>query len=209
MLNFTPSWWTAVFLARIVIPFSRSRSIESITRSATSWPLRKAPDCHSIASTRVVLPWSTWATIAMFLRSARRVFMIHPLTSWLSVRMPRKRRSQREGKDRGAKKRPAVRRASLPLSFRKPLRGFLDARGGRALRAFLGLVGHLGALGQGLEALAHDGAVMDEDVLRAVIGGDEPVTLVIAEPLDCSGRHLASTSCAANAEASVKQRRER
>ena len=27
---------TAVFLARIVMPFSRSRSIESITRSATA-----------------------------------------------------------------------------------------------------------------------------------------------------------------------------
>ena len=54
----------------IVIPFSRSRSIESITRSATSWPLRNAPVCHSIASTSVVLPWSTWAMIAMFLRSS-------------------------------------------------------------------------------------------------------------------------------------------
>ncbi len=46
------------------MPFSRSRSIESITRSATSWLARKAPDCHSIASTSVVLPWSTWATMA-------------------------------------------------------------------------------------------------------------------------------------------------
>ncbi len=53
------------------MPFSRSRSIESITRSATSWPLRNAPDCHSIASTSVVLPWSTWAMIAMFRRSER------------------------------------------------------------------------------------------------------------------------------------------
>src|SRR5687768_12117445 len=61
----------AVFLARIVIPFSFSRSMESMTRSATSWFSRKAPDCHSILSTRVVLPWSTWATMATFLRSAR------------------------------------------------------------------------------------------------------------------------------------------
>ena len=30
---------------------------------------------------------------------------------------------------------------------------------------------------------------MDEDVLRAVIGRDEPVALVVAEPLDSSGRH--------------------
>ena len=55
---------TAVFLARIVMPFSRSRSIESSTRSATCWSSRNAPDCHSSASTSVVLPWSTWATIA-------------------------------------------------------------------------------------------------------------------------------------------------
>ena len=54
------------------MPFSRSRSIESMTRSLTSWPVRKAPDCQSIASTSVVLPWSTWATIATLRRSSRR-----------------------------------------------------------------------------------------------------------------------------------------
>ena len=54
------------------MPFSRSRSIESITRSFTSWFSRKAPDCHSIASTSVVLPWSTWATIATLRMSSRR-----------------------------------------------------------------------------------------------------------------------------------------
>ncbi len=67
MLNLTSPRVTAVFLARIVIPFSFSRSIESITRSATSWPLRKVPVCQSMASTSVVLPWSTWAMIAIFL----------------------------------------------------------------------------------------------------------------------------------------------
>ena len=53
------------------MPFSRSRSVESMTRSATSWLARKAPDCQSIASTSVVLPWSTWATIATLRRSLR------------------------------------------------------------------------------------------------------------------------------------------
>ena len=53
------------------MPFSRSRSIESMTRSSTSWLARKAPDCQSIWSTRVVLPWSTWATMATLRRSAR------------------------------------------------------------------------------------------------------------------------------------------
>jgi hypothetical protein len=62
---------TAVFLARIVMPFSRSRSMESRTRSATSWLARKAPACHSIASTSVVLPWSTCATMATLRRSSR------------------------------------------------------------------------------------------------------------------------------------------
>src|SRR6266545_3239930 len=50
----------------IVMPFSRSRSIESIIRSATVSFWRKRPDCHSMASTSVVLPWSTWAMMAMF-----------------------------------------------------------------------------------------------------------------------------------------------
>ena len=60
-----------VFLARIVMPFSRSRSPESMTRSATSSLARNAPDWWSSASTRVVLPWSTCATIAMLRMSAR------------------------------------------------------------------------------------------------------------------------------------------
>src|SRR5918999_286047 len=71
MLIVSPPCRTAVFLARIVMPFSRSRSPESMTRSSTSWFSRNAPDCQSMASTSVVLPWSTWATIATFRRSSR------------------------------------------------------------------------------------------------------------------------------------------
>src|SRR5690348_597318 len=71
MLIFVSPYRTAVFFARIVMPFSRSRSFESRTRSATSWLARNAPVCQSIASTSVVLPWSTWATIATLRRSAR------------------------------------------------------------------------------------------------------------------------------------------
>lgn len=40
-------------------PRSRSRSLESIARSATCWFSRNAPDCFSNSSTSVVLPWST------------------------------------------------------------------------------------------------------------------------------------------------------
>src|SRR3954468_17699727 len=57
------------------MPFSRSRSIESMTRSRTepssAWCWEKTPDCQSIASTNVVLPWSTWAMIATLRRSSR------------------------------------------------------------------------------------------------------------------------------------------
>src|SRR5579871_6420268 len=47
------------------MPRSRSKSLESITRSITSSFARKMPLCRSIASTSVVFPWSTWAMMAM------------------------------------------------------------------------------------------------------------------------------------------------
>ncbi len=77
MLNFTPSQRTAVFLARMVMPFSLSRSPESMTRSVSSWLARNAPVWRRRASTRVVLPWSTWATMATF-RMSSRLFMGEP-----------------------------------------------------------------------------------------------------------------------------------
>src|SRR6476469_51021 len=108
------------------------------------------------------------------------------------------------------KTRPALRRASSSQKSDARLRGLLNARRGGAFGPFLGLVADLGTLGQGLEALAEDRAVMDEDVLRAIVGCDEPVALVVAEPLDCSSGHaLPPLHCAANAEDAVKQRRER
>src|SRR4051794_23592727 len=64
------------------MPFSRSRSIESSTRVATSWPTRNAPDCHSIASTSVVLPWSTCATIATFRMSSLATSTADRLAAW-------------------------------------------------------------------------------------------------------------------------------
>src|SRR6185295_2053020 len=57
-----------VALARMVMPRSRSRSLESSARSATRWFSRKAPDCCSSRSTRVVLPWSTCAMMATLRR---------------------------------------------------------------------------------------------------------------------------------------------
>src|SRR5258708_1632537 len=65
MLMRVPPLWMAKFFGRMVIPRSRSMSLESITRSAIfSWEA-KVPDCLSRQSTRVVLPWSTWAMMAM------------------------------------------------------------------------------------------------------------------------------------------------
>src|SRR3954468_6371549 len=63
------------------MPRSRSWSIESITRSVTSSRscAEKTPDWRSIASTSVVLPWSTCAMIAT-LRMSLRVAMERPLS---------------------------------------------------------------------------------------------------------------------------------
>ena len=67
---------TEVFFAKMVMPRSRSRSLESITRSATAWFSRKTPPCFSISSTNVVFPWSTCAIMATFLKSVRIIFLI-------------------------------------------------------------------------------------------------------------------------------------
>src|SRR6516162_5679230 len=71
MLIRTSCHTTEVHLARIVIPRSRSSSFESRARSATCWLARNAPLWRSIASTKVVLPWSTWAMIAMLRMSIK------------------------------------------------------------------------------------------------------------------------------------------
>ena len=64
MLTRVPFQTTEVALARMVMPRSRSRSFESMARSATCWLSRKVPLCLSRQSTSVVLPWSTCAMIA-------------------------------------------------------------------------------------------------------------------------------------------------
>ena len=47
------------------MPRSRSMSLESMTRSPIFSCAAKVPDCFSRQSTSVVLPWSTWAMMAM------------------------------------------------------------------------------------------------------------------------------------------------
>src|SRR5215216_5471479 len=78
------------------------------------------------------------------------------------------------------------------------LRDRLDAGRRRALGAGLGLVLDLRALLERTVAVALDRAEMDEHVVGAIVGCDEPVALVVAEPLDGSGRHLASSSLCCN-----------
>ena len=67
-------------LARMVIPRSRSSALESITRSGGAARSPSVPDCCNSLSTSVVLPWSTWAIIAM-LRSCA----ITMLSVWFSA----------------------------------------------------------------------------------------------------------------------------
>src|SRR6266404_2433060 len=64
-----------VALAKMVMPRSRSRSLESSARSARRWLSRTAPDCCSRRSTSVVLPWSTWAMMAT-LRSFMALLLV-------------------------------------------------------------------------------------------------------------------------------------
>src|SRR5437762_4463783 len=73
----------AQFLARMVMPRSRSMGFESRMSpccppsSFSSSPERKLPDCLSRLSTSVVLPWSTWAMMATLRISER--FMVGSL----------------------------------------------------------------------------------------------------------------------------------
>src|SRR2546421_10404907 len=66
-----------VIFARMVIPRSRSRSLESMTRSTCSSWDPKMPLCLSMASTSVVLPWSTCAMIAILRMLSFLFFMNH------------------------------------------------------------------------------------------------------------------------------------
>src|ERR1019366_6881027 len=74
----------------------------------------------------------------------------------------------------------------------------LDVYGLGSLVALLRVVGDFGPLLQRAIALAVDPGVMDEEVLVAVIGGDETKPLVIAEPLYGASWHCvnSSTVCA-------------
>src|SRR5450755_41656 len=65
----------------------------------------------------------------------------------------------------------------------------------RSLVTGLGVEGHLGALLQRAISLANDPGVMDEEILVAVVGGDETEPLVVAEPLNGARRHCVPPLC--------------
>src|SRR5680860_924505 len=58
----------AVFLERMVMPRSRSRSLLSMIRSDVISRASSVPDWRNRQSTSVVLPWSTCAIIAILRR---------------------------------------------------------------------------------------------------------------------------------------------
>src|SRR5207302_9393276 len=68
----------------------------------------------------------------------------------------------------------------------------VDVRRRGTLRSLLGVVAHLRAVIERLEAAALNSAVVNENVLARVIGRDEPEALVVAEPLNGSCCHVAS-----------------
>src|SRR5205814_3910245 len=87
-----------------------------------------------------------------------------------------------------------------------------DAGRLRTLRALASFVGNLGTLRQGLEAIASDRAVMDEQILATVVRGDESVPLRVVEPLNgssCHNRHLLPHTSRTGLEGGIAQPNER
>src|SRR3954451_14961228 len=74
-----------------------------------------------------------------------------------------------------------------PLDAAPLERGDVDGLG--ALVAGLGVVRHLRALGQRFEAVGVDAGVVDEEVLAALVRGNEAEALVVVETLHGSGSH--------------------
>src|SRR5437899_2318591 len=79
---------------------------------------------------------------------------------------------------------------SSPWSSKRPRAEALDDRGDldrlRALRALALLELHAHTLGERLIAVAGDAAVVNEEILRPVLRGDEAIPLHVVEPLDRS-----------------------
>ena len=65
-----------------------------------------------------------------------------------------------------------------------------DVASSGAFLALLDVEGHFLTFGQRLEAAALNGAVVDEDVLGAIVRSDEAKTFLVTEPLNCTCSHF-------------------
>ena len=74
------------------------------------------------------------------------------------------------------------------LLLGKSLDGF-DRCSSRTLGSVFSFVADLCTLGESAETVSLNGAVMDEYVLRTVIGRNETEALFVAEPLNCACGH--------------------
>src|SRR5262249_17783016 len=90
--------------------------------------------------------------------------------------------------------RPALAGRGAPcITMRDDLDGD-DVRRLRALRPLAGLVLDLRVLGERLESLAGNVAVVDEEVLASLVRRDEAVALRVVEPLHGSCCHAYTSS---------------
>src|SRR4028119_2333194 len=78
---------------------------------------------------------------------------------------------------------------ALALSDSYRMLGGGDVRRLHPLTSLGRLVGDLGTLVEGLEALAGYAGVVHEEILAPIIRGDKAVALLVAEPLHCSLGH--------------------
>src|SRR6185295_8395142 len=86
---------------------------------------------------------------------------------------------------------------------------YLHVDSSRALIAGLCLIGDLGTFLKRAEAVAGDRALMDKEVFRAIIRGDEAETLFVAEPLHGSTGHMHYSSTYVRRTQRVRQQRRR
>ena len=98
-----------------------------------------------------------------------------------------------EPKDKGPRQYSS---GGAPISIGCRVESALDRHnilGGRALLALNHIEVDLLTLGERLEALALNRAVVAEDILLAVVAGDEAEALLVVEPLYSSGRTQSCT----------------
>ena len=126
---------------------------------------RPSPNRHAIGA------------LFAFIREYSRRLVVHGVDLPVKIRSKTKQPDRRDG--------PAV---STRVKRRQLLAHPGHVLRSRALFPFDNVELHRLSFGQGLETLPLDRRVVDEAVLRSVLGGDEPEALGFVEPLDRTGR---------------------